>query len=657
MLQPEFRLDASQTKASGSLRKRVAVVAGAGSGKTVTVIAHVVYLLDNPIAPVAPEQIVVVTFTRKAAAEVRFRLGRDVLVTTFHALAAVLCREYHETISRTSRVVIWGEQDALAALRVVAAQADAKVPKFSPFNMLDKHNDVRHRYYDAMREADALDYDALERGLFKIVMEHGDEIRARFTHVLVDEYQDTSVTQAAILDVWNPEHLFVVGDPRQSIYRWRGARVENILDVLASPDVEAHTLDINYRSAPVVVEYANDVAASMEQGFNSPMTAVRPDSKVRPRWTWHDDPAVEAAAMVETIAAIDGPPSGIAVLARTWGYLDHVARALKKAEIPYGLGQAKRGDPWLTSGMRRIVCLCRLAIDPGDNLALAEVARAIWPDIGDVLNEARTLAGTGPWLKHMQGPTGEEIRAIVSAMQEKLHDALIAIARAQKASLDVFSPAAGNDSIKYEISLVSDWAWDRGDEDEPIGIQDLLDWLAWRQLEEDTTVEAKNDAVLLSTIHGVKGLEFPVVFLPGLSEGLFPSGRSARDPDVLAEERRLFYVAVTRARDQLYLSSVRRIHMRGRKPLNPEPLSRFLVAKVLPVEPNEPGDDTYDAGTLPDGTPLVGRKFLDSQTEQALKQPPQFPADMPPAAPQQQDLLDAPPEVDGPAGEKDPFAG
>jgi len=505
-------LDEQQQAAVDSRSDRLLVVAPAGSGKTRVLTERVVRLLEEGGAcqrcrgagcfddrygnvemcssclgsgegPCDPSRILALTFTRRAAAEMRSRISEEVgeaiasqlTITTFHGWAASVLRDWPALMGLRDGFTIYTEDERCDLLREIAGELRLKVPR-RPEALLDDEK-VGALYRRALVRANAIDYDGLESSL-RIVLQAGEEVSERWDHVLVDEYQDTSAIQAAILTEFDPPNLFAVGDPWQAIYGFRGGCVEN----LRAFD-EQLQLGTNYRSGRAIVRAAGaidqrEVLARRDGGLVE--CHLLPD-------TWD----VEREVARRCSEAV---PGDVMVLARTWRELEQLQKQLRV------LCQLGKHDPWETDELRRIVAELRLSINPHDIAAM----RAL-----DLPNLAAIQAG-----------------------QQELG----------------FEARQGLDWVEHD--LVEGWRDENGDD-----VEEFLAWYATR----DRIAELDPEAVALLTVHAAKGLERPIVHVIGCDEGFWPRGDEE-------EERRLFYVAITRARDELHLysSDVRQVWNQSR---------------------------------------------------------------------------------------------
>ena len=523
------------------------VVAGAGSGKTRTIVARVQRLLAEGADP---RRVLVLTFSRKAAGELRRRIGGDLRALTFHAWALLRLRE------RGRRVRIVDRAEARVVLRrclhQLARPADAgsvraELDRISRAKgRLDSLDDPVARCYDeALRAADALDLDDLILAALR-----SDE-RGRYDHVLVDEFQDTSVAQFALLRViaGPDDDVCVVGDEDQSIYEWRSADPTNLQRFReAFPNATIVTLERNYRSTPVILDAANAVIAKNPDRLPKTMSAERP--RGRPIEVIEAaDERDEANAIADLIRdAIAGgvAPGESAVLFRVNAQALPFERALLSRDVPHavvrGVAFAERAE------VRDAVALLRLIRDERDDGAFRRLATRLVRGVGPVALER--LASHGPMLA----------AARRGVLPPRYHPAIARIVatvdglRSQSASLEdlvtsvwrTLGRDAAPDTVDGELlATLVDLARDASTLEALVDAVNVLD---------EPEADAERDAVSLLTLHAAKGLEFSLVCMVGMEDGLLPHRRALDDDRELAEERRLCYVGMTRAKDRLVLS-------------------------------------------------------------------------------------------------------
>jgi superfamily I DNA/RNA helicase len=579
-------LDPQQQAAVDCDAPRILLQAGAGSGKTRTLVARIVRLLDK----YHPREILALTFTRKAAAEMRERLaeahprGRYVPVTTFHSWAAGIIREFHDLVPIARDFSIRDEQDRDDLLKLCAVELGETGKKAGmerdlwatkPLHPATRKRlladaKIMARYRDLMREAQALDYDGLETTLMDLLRQVDvvSQLRNRVLVAFVDEYQDTSLLQQAILDILNPRAQFAVGDPSQSIYAFRGACLGGFLALARRPDWRVLELATNYRSVVDVVHMANRCATTMAHpgirmrcgrggGIAEDDVAVI---------DWEGRPGLNEAIAESIIntrsdfaAMLHGgggdepmPPwSDFAVLSPTWDLLEELAETLRRCEIPCVVAR-KRLDVWESSEARWLLDVLRAGLNPWDHLATRSAMLAFSPRLSPAewaTARATSLRLGGTALDSLPGHLAP-VRAIRRVLEARNLDAWRALP-------DVVSVLAIDLEFLHLPHRVANLAQVMGHVDlwraaNPDGtLQDLLTWYAARRV-TDPEVDEKADALQLMTIHAAKGLEWPYVWVVGLEEGRLPRYYD-QDDEAIEESRRLFYVALTRARDRLRL--------------------------------------------------------------------------------------------------------
>lgn len=543
-----MELSSEQLAAVESGAPLVVVVAGAGSGKSRVIVCRVVDLVQRRDA--LPERILAVTFTRAAAGELRHRIAHElddasataVWTVTFHGLAYRLLQVHPEWASRRPGFVVWDEGESREAVIRAARDAGVRVGVRPDVAKLLQLALVRRAYTDLLRSCNALDYDSLEAALVSAA--EAGSLDGLWDHVLIDEYQDTNAAQArfvlALAGSSRAPAIFVVGDGRQSIYRFRGAVPAEMLRLLRSPDWTRYDLRTNYRSDSAIVTAANRLARRMPEKWPDAVAAGAGDGSptaVRFLAALEDEPTSVAELVAQAVSPVVrlAELSGVAVLARTWRHLEAVGRALTERRIPWRYNQ-RAGDPLSSGAGRTVLCAVRLLVSPGDDWSAEAVGAAAGDDVEAARRSARTNGR--PLLEAL--PRARQVVELVAGGPQRPNVASAPAALA--AAVEVLVGASGVQAAV--LAAVHAWAEQR--EDRGVGVADFLADRAagWTGPADTAAAEA---AVTLSTVHGAKGLEWPLVVVAGAADGLWPMASSARWPDDLAEERRLFYVAITRA--------------------------------------------------------------------------------------------------------------
>jgi DNA helicase-2/ATP-dependent DNA helicase PcrA len=593
------------------------VLAGAGSGKTRVLTRRVARLIEHE--GVAPHSILSVTFTNKAAGEMRNRIA-DLLGSepsgmwsgTFHSIGARLLRIHAALVGRTQAFTIYDEDDTLAAVKhvmerlrispkdrppqaVIAAISDAKnalvsSPEYERLAMdpFSKAAAQVYRELDvALRQANVVSFDDLLVLPVHILEQNPDVLekyRRRFKHILVDEYQDTNRAQYRFVSLLGKDHgnVTVVGDDDQSIYGWRGADIRNILDFEHDfQGAKVVRLEENYRSTPQILAVANAAITKNTSRKGKTLRTTRPAGDTVQVVAALDE-RDEAEFVVEEIsdrryAAKGRPLRDFAVLYRTNSQSRTMEEALRRHQIPYRLVGAIRF--YDRREIKDLLAWLRIVANPADDEAFRRAIAAPRRGVGDTtldslatfaasagipLLAASTHAKFNAALRQSTRDALNEFSALVhrfhekakeSSVSELLRDLVLAIG--YENHLRAEGPGA-NDRLDNVRELIAGAVETVQDEEGEIGFTPLDHFLQKATLVTSAdSLDPHADAVTLMTLHNAKGLEFPVVFLTGLEEGLFPLSRSMDDPESLEEERRLFYVGVTRAEDMLFLSHAR----------------------------------------------------------------------------------------------------
>jgi DNA helicase-2/ATP-dependent DNA helicase PcrA len=664
----------------------VLILAGAGSGKTRVITSRVAYLVGDGHA--SPHEVLAVTFTNKAADELRARveslLGSDcsrMWVSTFHALCARLLRREGPAIGLSRDFVIYDSSDQLALVKqalkelhiddsfvqpraALARISHAKNLMETPQAMAssaawNRRDEQIARVYDyyvrSLRESSALDFDDL---LLRTVdlFEQSEKVRARyaeqFRFVMVDEYQDTNRPQYLLVRRLAEVHrnLCVVGDPDQSIYKWRGADLRNILDFEHDfPEARIVKLERNYRSTQIILDAASAV---IRQNRNRKDKHLWTDRVGGARIVYFrgSDELDEADFITRTArsALADDVDATVAVLYRTNAQSRTIEDALMREGLAYKIVGGVRF--YERKEIKDALAYLRLVINPHDDVSLRRVinvpSRGIGKGVMEAIEAVRPVddgslpllsAGLQPaaapnslWSRLLSGLDQKAFTARAAASLAVFRDLIVSlaeIARQEPVSIaigkmldrsgylnDLREDRSEDSEARIEnlAELVSAAREYEGREAEPSlsGFVDRLSLLSDVDEEEGT----RDARIWLMTIHSAKGLEFPTVVLAGLEEGLFPHSRSSDDEEELEEERRLCYVGMTRARQRLVLTGAARRRVFGEYQSS-EP-SRFidevpseLVERITPVSPSpyQGNFPHYEFRTNPYGRGRRGR--------------------------------------------------
>lgn len=629
---PHLRgLNPQQKEAVEHFQGPLLVLAGAGSGKTRVLTARICHLIHAH--GVAPHKILAVTFTNKAAGEMRERvvslLGqepRGMWLGTFHSLGARILRRHAPRLGWSSTFTIYDQDQSLRQIKQAQEEVGIDTKRWNPkvfrahisgaknqlvsvqefvedagdsFDIMARHvARVYPVYQEALRNHDAMDFDDLLMKPVELLQNHPnvlEEYRNRFSFLLVDEYQDTNRAQFRFLELLaqGSENLMVVGDDDQSIYAWRGADIRNILDFeSAFPGAHLVRLEQNYRSTETILQAANQV---IQHNVNRKGKTLRThrsggDPIVLTKTADETD---EARWIVDEIATrIQESPNltyrSMAVLYRTNAQARAMEDAFRRKGMPYQVVGGVRF--YERREIQDILAYLRLISNPRDGGAFDRVVNYPRRGVGSTsvgrlrawaraeglsLLEAASRSQEVPDLPTRSGKSLSEFAGLIqrySARAGQLRVGNLLEELVEELSLLEHLREEGPDgddraeNVKELIAGALDFDAERlEEEDIPADGFTELDLFLQRValVAEVDLHDPEADTVTLMTLHNAKGLEFPVVFISGLEDGLFPLGRAYDDPEALEEERRLFYVGVTRAEDRLFLTYARQRRRAG----------------------------------------------------------------------------------------------
>ena len=602
-------LNAEQHAAVTSAPGPALVIAGAGSGKTRTLTYRVAWLLAQGVPA---RSILLLTFTNKAAREMLDRVralvpsgGEGVWSGTFHSIGNRILRAHSERIGFRQSFTIMDREDQEDLLASVLAReglssGERPFPKagvladifsyaintgspvrkvlgekfryFLPLEMDIER--VQVLYEAAKKQANAMDFDDLLCKTLELFLTNEDvaaQYQHQFRHVLVDEYQDTNTIQAELVDRLAAKHgsLMVVGDDAQSIYSWRGANCENILKFPERhAGAKVYKIETNYRSVPEVLHLANAAILGNENQFPKNLEAVRKSHPVRPALVCLGTSSQQAAFVAQRVLELRD--EGIALHEMAVLYRAHYHSMEVQMEF------TRRGIPFsLTSGLRffeqahikDVAAFLKFAINPRDEVAFKRMIRLL-PGIGNKTAEtlwtktsAALAGGTGfPQLAGLKVPA-KSSKAWVQFVHT-LSDLVPATGPLPPAGMmecvlfafydDYMKEKFANyDARRDDLATLAGFA---GQFDSTEEFLSQLALLGNVETADAFAGESDSEKITLSTLHQAKGLEWRVVFLIWLADGMFPSARSLESPEAIEEERRLFYVGITRCKDELYLT-------------------------------------------------------------------------------------------------------
>jgi len=634
------RLNPRQKEAAVTTDGPLLIMAGAGSGKTRVLTHRIAYIISKRLA--APWSILAITFTNKAAREMQERVsklvgpsGRDIWVSTFHSMCVRILRRDIDKIGFGTNFSILDSTDQLSVIRNVMKDNNIDVKKFepkavqaaigaakneliSPAQYEQKQGDyfegivakVYAQYQRRLKANNSLDFDdllLLTIQLFKDSPEVLDFYQNKFKYLHVDEYQDTNKAQYTLCKMLADKHhnICVVGDSDQSIYRWRGADITNILNFERDyPEAHSILLEQNYRSTSNILDAANAVIKNnlgrkakklwTDRDGGDKITVYQGDSE-------HEE-GYFVAGEIRKNRQNAMRYGDHAILYRTNAQSRVVEEILIKSEIPYQIvGGIKFYD---RKEIKDILSYLRLISNPDDDNSLLRVVNVPKRGLGDtsmakvqeeatrkgvsilrLLNEGDGLLGDGLYHLDIQGRAKaalggfRELINNLSAMVEylsvtELTEKLLEMSeyRLELQRENTLESKSRLENIEEFLSVTQEFE-KRNDDKSLISFLTELALVADIDSMDDDGEDA-GDAVVLMTMHSAKGLEFPVVFIVGMEEGVFPGNRSLMDNEEMEEERRLAYVGITRAEKKLYLTCARMRLLYGRTSSNAP--SRFL---------------------------------------------------------------------------------
>jgi len=603
------KLNERQKEAVLATHGPISVLAGAGSGKTRVLTTRIYHLIREGVPP---EKILAVTFTNKAAREMRERLGAELgetiavwkkgsipFVATFHGLGREILETYGRSMGIPRHFTIFDRDDSertvknalkemgidpkeIAPRSILSQISKAKGDGLTQSEYAERHGrasfrarvaaDVWKKYDEALAKEKALDFDDLIAKAVRLLQKDEEVkrlVQDRFHFIHIDEYQDTNELQGklAALLAGERKNLFVVGDIDQTIYTWRGATIDNLLDFdKAYPNAKTIVLEHNYRSSGTIVEAANQI---IEKNKNRKEKYSKTDNGPGERIRVHFAGTAEEEARF--IASEAGkriragvPAEDIAVLYRTNFQSRAIEEAFLHERLPYRLLGTQFYD---RKEVKDVIAWARLALDPEREADRMRAVQAPARGIGKV-TLAKLAAGARDTLKPAERSKVEAFEKTLAALHEAAKisppSALIRLI-IESSGMKTALQKGGEDDAERLLNA-EEVATIASRHDDTPGLEGLSAFLADIALvgdQDEMDRKKEKPGITLMTVHAAKGLEFDTVFVSGLEEGLFPhegmGGEEERDEE---EERRLFYVAVTRAKNRLYLTlaRVRRIY-------------------------------------------------------------------------------------------------
>ena len=625
------------------------ITAGAGSGKTKVLTCRIAHLLE---LGVAPYRILAITFTNKAAKEMKERVTNlvgaqadSIWLSTFHSFCAKLLRfEIDGFHGYTRNFTIYDSSDQLVLVKDCLKKLNLDDKQFTPRSVLgtissaknvlmdakafaakasdfyeQKVADVYALYQEKLRENNAVDFDDL---LFLAVrlLQENEEVRekyqSRFQYILVDEYQDTNHAQYALTKIlaarWR--NICVVGDGDQSIYACRGADIRNIIDFTRDyPDAASIKLEQNYRSTKTILHAANAVIDNNESRPKKTLWTENPTGNKIIHYqaqTEHDEADYIAGVIYNRHEISHEPYGDMAILFRTNAQSRVLEEKLMRYAIPYTMvGGTKFYD---RKEIKDVLAYLRLLYNPEDSLSLTRIINVPKRNIGATTMEHVAAYAEAQGISLFEAlsstdeiPVTKRAKASLENFAAMIFDLLNDIEGKDVLSLietvikqtgygDMLDKEAEHDpqgeSRKENVGEFLSVAKDYMDSNPEGNLQDFLENVALVSDVDD--FESSDSKVTLMTLHAAKGLEFPVVFLTGLDEGLFPHSRTLMDPAQVEEERRLAYVGITRAERQLYVTNAVTRTMYGR-------ISAYMPSRFLAEIPPQFMEDYHRKSAMP----------------------------------------------------------
>lgn len=625
------------------------ILAGAGSGKTKVLTVRIAHLLAQGVNPY---EILAITFTNKAAKEMKSRVeglvgdvANRIWLSTFHSFCAKFLRfELDNFLGYNSNFTIYDTSDSQAVIKaalktlnlddkyypvgaMIGAISDAKNKLLfaSDFRKQardfyqQKVADVYEYYERELRKNNALDFDDLLLVAVKLLQSNEavlDKYSKRFRYVMIDEYQDTNHAQYLLAKLLSSywKNIAVVGDADQSIYAWRGADIQNILDFEKDyPNCTSIKLEQNYRSTKIILDAANAVIENNEGRPKKNLWTDKTEGAKIQHFTAQSEHE-EAAFIGDTIAKkhdIHGIPYGdMAILYRTNAQSRVLEEALIKRALPYTMvGGTKFYD---RKEIRDVLAYLRVLYNPFDDLSLLRIINVPKRSIGATtvakLQDYARANGTSLFMTLTQlhlvdtikGKTKEKLEefgilifTLVAEMEDKtVLDILESILDRTGYLAQLEESTDPQDQARAEnIGELLSVAKDFQDTNPTGTVEDFLEQVAL--VNDVDSFEQEESKVTLMTLHAAKGLEFPIVFLGGLEEGLFPHSRTLMNPEEIEEERRLAYVGITRAEKELYISNATTRTVFGRT-------SSYLPSRFIDEIPEELVDGLRAKRKVPD---------------------------------------------------------
>ena len=630
------KLNERQKEAVLATEGPVLVLAGAGSGKTTVLVNRIAYMISEK--HIRPWNILAITFTNKAAREMKDRIERllgdtakDMWIGTFHSVCVRILRSCIDLLGYSRDFVIYDTADTKTVMKECLRELDIDEKSFPVRNVLsiisNAKNDlmdaatfenvyksdyrmsiiakIYYRYQTKLRKNNAVDFDDIILNTVKILSENPDVLskyQDKFQYILVDEYQDTNNSQYLLINLLAQanRNLCVVGDDDQSIYKFRGANIGNILNFEDDySDVQKITLDQNYRSTQNILDAANSVISNNKGRMGKSLWTSNGDGNKVFVYTGTNeyDEARYIARQIKKHFDEQGSFSDCAILYRTNAQSRVIEEMLMRESVPYKVLSGLRF--YDRKEIKDIIAYLRVVYNPNDDVSLARIINEPKRKIGNAtLEKARNIAREKETSLYDVISHADDYPEFKTAIKKLLGFSEIIqslIKLKDTVTIEELTGRILNDT-GYMPTLVMEDTTESKTRIENLG--EFISVITEFEKNEETGntlgeflenislvsdidgYDENEDSAILMTIHSAKGLEFPIVFLSGLEEGLFPGMRSMESDDDIEEERRLCYVAITRAKEQLYITKTisRTIHGKTM----PTTASRFF--KEIPVE-------------------------------------------------------------------------
>lgn len=630
------KLNERQKEAVLATEGPVLVLAGAGSGKTTVLVNRIAYMISEK--HIRPWNILAITFTNKAAREMKDRIERllgdtakDMWIGTFHSVCVRILRSCIDLLGYSRDFVIYDTADTKTVMKECLRELDIDEKSFPVRNVLsiisNAKNDlmdaatfenvyksdyrmsiiakIYYRYQTKLRKNNAVDFDDIILNTVKILSENPDVLskyQDKFRYILVDEYQDTNNSQYLLINLLAQanRNLCVVGDDDQSIYKFRGANIGNILNFEDDySDVQKITLDQNYRSTQNILDAANSVISNNKDRMGKSLWTSNGDGNRVYVYTGTNeyDEARYIARQIKKHFDEQGSFSDCAILYRTNAQSRVIEEMLMRESVPYKVLSGLRF--YDRKEIKDIIAYLRVVYNPNDDVSLARIINEPKRKIGNAtLEKARNIAREKETSLYDVISHADDYHEFKTAIKKLLSFSEIIqslIKLKDTVTIEELTGRILNDT-GYMPALVMEDTTESKTRIENLG--EFISVITEFEKNEETGntlgeflenislvsdidgYDENEDSAVLMTIHSAKGLEFPIVFLSGLEEGLFPGMRSMESDDDIEEERRLCYVAITRAKEQLYITKTisRTIHGKTM----PTTASRFF--KEIPVE-------------------------------------------------------------------------